>query len=52
MQKCSVCGKAIRYIFSKGNVIICNAEEKTVYTESGRKVVGCEVHDCKKEVAK
>lgn len=49
MQKCSNCGKEIRYIASAKNICIkCDAEEITVYTQLGRKVEGFKIHECQK----
>lgn len=47
MQKCKRCGKEIKYIaISINSSVVCEAEEKTFYTITGRKVTGYETHIC------
>lgn len=48
MQKCKSCGEKIKYIpTAKGITVTCDAEEITVYTMNGRKILGHKVHKCK-----
>lgn len=47
MQKCVTCGNEIRYIATTNmQSVMCDAEEITVYTITGRKVSGYKKHDC------
>lgn len=47
MQKCKGCGKDIKFIAISGNTsVTCDAEELTVYTMNGRKVIGYKKHVC------
>lgn len=47
MQKCKRCGKEIKYIaININSSVICDTEEKTFYTITGRKVMGYEFHTC------
>lgn len=44
---CRNCGKEIRYIsISRDESIPCEKDETIVYTQSGRKVAGYELHKC------
>ena len=48
MQLCPKCRKKIRYIPVKyDEVIVCDDELTTVYTERGRRVEGYQPHKCK-----
>jgi hypothetical protein len=48
MQLCPKCRKEIRYIPVKyDEVIVCDDELTTVYTERGRRVEGYQPHKCK-----
>ena len=48
MQLCPKCRKVIRYIPVKyDEVIVCDDELTTVYTERGRRVEGYQPHKCK-----
>jgi predicted RNA-binding Zn-ribbon protein involved in translation (DUF1610 family) len=46
MVKCPKCGAEVRYIPSKGNTLITDAEPKEVITATGRVVMGYTRHKC------
>lgn len=50
MIYCKTCGKEVKFIaISLNQSVTCDVKERTFYTITGRKVVGYEVHECKKE---
>ena len=50
MTVCPCCHQSIRYIISKDSILTVNPVAKTIITERGRRVVGYEVHSCKKDL--
>jgi len=48
MQKCKSCGKEIRWIATgRGESVMCEVKEITVFTANGRKLTAYEPHNCK-----